>query len=248
MENAIMLHWIALVTTLHYGLEDFVTSLCVLMAVQMDTALLLVYASVILDGLVLTAQTVFLSRVAVLLEDIAKTLTILLIKNHMLASAYLITLDHYVINPSASHLVSVDMENVSLLIPTALHQSASVTLDGKAVNARNVSNILAVPLRLIAPNHTNVIVSGVKPATCVVSNQENHGKRRQTIKVTAFLTTWTMNSQLINKVCINSNICRSGSIICLGLVKMMYHSFEQAIKTQEQAPKSTIIICMLFLN
>jgi len=211
MENAIMLHWIALVTTLHYGQEDFVTSLCVLMAVPMDTALLLVYASVILDGLVLTAQTVFLSRVAVPLEDIVKTLTTPLIRNHMLASAYQITLDHYVINPSASHLVSVDMENVSLHIPTVLHQSASVTLDGKAANVRNASNILAVPLLLIAPNHIIVIVLGVKPATCVVSKEKNHGKRRQTIKTASFLTTWTMNSlMMINKVCIDSNICRSG--------------------------------------
>lgn len=214
MENAIMLHWIALVTTLHCGQEDFVTSLCVLMAVPMDTALLLVYASVILDGLVLTAQTVFLSRVAVPLEDIVKTRTTPLIRNHMLASAYLITLDHYVINPSASHLVSVDMENVSLHIPTVLHQSASVTLDGKAVNARIASNILAVPLLLIALNHIIVIVLREKQANGVVSKEENHGKRRQTIKVTTFLTTWTMNSLMIIKVCIkNSNICRSGNII-----------------------------------
>jgi len=118
MEDVLTLHWVVLATTLHYGLEDFVTSLCVRMAASMDTALLLVYANATLDGLVLTALIVFLSRAAVPLEASAKTHPIQPLKNHMLAIAEVITQDHCVISQNARQLVSVDKDNAPLHIPT----------------------------------------------------------------------------------------------------------------------------------
>jgi len=57
MEVVMALHWLANVTMLHYGLEDFVMSPFVL-AAKMVTALHLEYVNVTLAGRVPTAQSV----------------------------------------------------------------------------------------------------------------------------------------------------------------------------------------------
>lgn len=147
MENVLMLHWAALATIQQNGLEDFVIFPCVLLAVQMDIALLLVYANVTQDGLVIIALIVCHSRDAAQLEAFAMTqLFQVTNQNHILANAVQIILGHCVINQSANQAALLDMENVSLHRLMTLNHYASATLDGKVLNVRTASNILAVQL------------------------------------------------------------------------------------------------------
>jgi len=106
MENVLMLHWAALAIMQLNGLEDFVIFPCVLLAAQMDTALLLVYANVTQDGLVIIALIVCHSRDAAQLEAFVMTqLFQVTNQNHILANAAQIILGHCVINQTANLVV-----------------------------------------------------------------------------------------------------------------------------------------------